>query len=178
MAVTGPWVGSSAKAETGEAWMVQAGAKLRIGTPFWMSNMIGKTVFELIFRINYHNQGGGTGGTTIGFYQRGISINGAGNSANQPTLNISPVGEIGSLCANTAFAGSGTPYGLSILNGTGSRVKITIWKSNGQDQIETYWNSKSDLGGWARYRCENPDALSQYFFAREFEEFGAIAQWV
>ncbi|UQJ94921.1 distal long tail fiber assembly catalyst [Klebsiella phage CPRSA] len=29
MAVTGPWVGSSAKAETGEAWMVQAGAKLR-----------------------------------------------------------------------------------------------------------------------------------------------------
>lgn len=46
MAVTGPWVGSSAKAETGERWMREAGAKLRIGTPFWMSNMIGKSVFH------------------------------------------------------------------------------------------------------------------------------------
>lgn len=55
MAVTGPWVGSSAKAETGEPWMAQAGAKLRLGTPFWMSNMIGRSVFNFSLTIRYRN---------------------------------------------------------------------------------------------------------------------------
>ncbi|AJD81843.1 distal long tail fiber assembly catalyst [Yersinia phage vB_YenM_TG1] len=35
MAVTGPWVGSSAKAETGQAWMAAAGAELRMTAPFY-----------------------------------------------------------------------------------------------------------------------------------------------
>lgn len=31
MAITGPWVGSSAKAETGESWMRAAATAVRIG---------------------------------------------------------------------------------------------------------------------------------------------------
>ncbi|QPB08776.1 tail fiber receptor binding protein [Klebsiella phage Metamorpho] len=49
MAVTGPWVGSSAKAETGQAWMKQAGEVLRMSTPFWMSNMIGRSKWHFTF---------------------------------------------------------------------------------------------------------------------------------
>lgn len=49
MAVTGPWVGSSAKAETGQSWMAQAGSVLRMSTPFWMSNMIGKSKWHFTF---------------------------------------------------------------------------------------------------------------------------------
>ncbi|AUM58373.1 tail fiber adhesin [Proteus phage phiP4-3] len=44
MAVTGPRVGSSAKAETGLASMKAAGAKLGLSVPFKMSQMIGKSV--------------------------------------------------------------------------------------------------------------------------------------
>lgn len=44
MAVTGPRVGSSAKAETGESSMKAAGAKLGLSVPFKMSQMIGKSV--------------------------------------------------------------------------------------------------------------------------------------
>ncbi|WP_137464955.1 hypothetical protein [Escherichia coli] len=41
MAVQGPWVGSSAVAETGQRWMSSAGSQLRLGLPFWMSQMVG-----------------------------------------------------------------------------------------------------------------------------------------
>lgn len=58
MAVTGPWVGSSAKAVTGETWMAQAGAKLRLGTPFWMSNMIGRNVWNASITISGNNSAG------------------------------------------------------------------------------------------------------------------------
>lgn len=53
MAVQGPWVGGSAKAETGESWMAQAGSKLRIGLPFWMSQMIGQSVYNFSLNIQY-----------------------------------------------------------------------------------------------------------------------------
>lgn len=43
MAIKGPWVGSSAKAETGQSWMIAAGAAVRVGTPFMMSSLIGKS---------------------------------------------------------------------------------------------------------------------------------------
>lgn len=55
MAVTGPWVGGSAKAETGERWMKEAGAKLRLGIPFMMSDMIGRSVFNFSLTVQYRN---------------------------------------------------------------------------------------------------------------------------
>lgn len=51
MAVQGPKVGSSAKAETGKSSMKEAGAVLGLGTPFKMSQMIGRGGSStLIFR--------------------------------------------------------------------------------------------------------------------------------
>ena len=45
MSVSSGWVGSSAKAETGEQWMSAAATKLRITKrPFMMSEMIGRSV--------------------------------------------------------------------------------------------------------------------------------------
>ncbi|AKA62103.1 distal long tail fiber assembly catalyst [Proteus phage vB_PmiM_Pm5461] len=52
MAVTGPRVGSSAKKETGESSMKAAGAKLRLSTPFKMSQMIGRSVKGLIYTLD------------------------------------------------------------------------------------------------------------------------------
>lgn len=53
MAINGPWIGSSAVAETGQRWMSQAGAAVRIGTPFWMSSMGGKSKYDFELQIAY-----------------------------------------------------------------------------------------------------------------------------
>ncbi|MCM8228970.1 receptor-recognizing protein [Enterobacter hormaechei] len=37
------WIGESAAQETGQRWMKDAGAALRIGVPFWMSQMAGQS---------------------------------------------------------------------------------------------------------------------------------------
>lgn len=58
MAVTGPWVGSSAVVNTGQNWMGGAAQRLRMGAPFWMSNMIGRSV-EVIHTLGAdHNFNG------------------------------------------------------------------------------------------------------------------------
>lgn len=46
MAVAGPWVGSSAVVNTGQNWMGGAAQRLRMGIPFWMSNMIGRSLLK------------------------------------------------------------------------------------------------------------------------------------
>lgn len=58
MAVAGPWVGSSAVINTGQNWMGGAAQRLRMGIPFWMSNMIGRSV-EVIHTLGAdHNFNG------------------------------------------------------------------------------------------------------------------------
>ncbi|EPS9111452.1 hypothetical protein ACVURN_004500 [Klebsiella pneumoniae] len=175
MAVTGPWVGSSAKAETGEAWMAQAGAKLRIGTPFWMSNMIGKSVFHLIFRINYAQGSSGDPSRYRGFFKRGLAVK-IGDSANQPTLNAFPGGEVGSLVAITNIKGD--PYCLSIWNGQDRRVKVSIFRSDGAEQYDVYFSGTTMADGWRRYKCENAGGLNSYFEARMGNQFGALLEYV
>lgn len=43
MAIKGPWVGSSAKSETGQSWMIAAGSVIKLYPTFWMSGMVGKS---------------------------------------------------------------------------------------------------------------------------------------
>lgn len=58
MAVEGPWVGWSAVSNTGKNWMGGAAQRLRMGIPFWMSNMIGRSV-EVIHTLGAdHNFNG------------------------------------------------------------------------------------------------------------------------
>lgn len=47
MGVASGWVGSSAKAVTGQEWMSVAGNKLKLSTPFNMSQMVGRSVEDL-----------------------------------------------------------------------------------------------------------------------------------
>ncbi|MFI7813024.1 hypothetical protein [Citrobacter werkmanii] len=55
MAITGPWVGSSAKAETGQAWMTEAAKVVRLhAAPFWMSELIGGTK-EVYITLNWND---------------------------------------------------------------------------------------------------------------------------
>lgn len=43
MAVQGPWVGGSYVAETGQRWAWSAANVLRLGTPFWLWQMVGRS---------------------------------------------------------------------------------------------------------------------------------------
>lgn len=57
MAITGPWVGSSAVAETGQRWMSTAASQVRLGLPFWMSQLVGRSrevVIDLAANHNYN----------------------------------------------------------------------------------------------------------------------------
>ena len=49
MAISGPWVGSSAVNETGQRSMIQAAAVVRLGTPFYMSQLIGRSKWHFTF---------------------------------------------------------------------------------------------------------------------------------
>lgn len=49
MAIRTGWVGSSAKAETGQAWMSPARTRVRLPAAGWMSEMVGRSV-EIIMR--------------------------------------------------------------------------------------------------------------------------------
>lgn len=56
MAIKGPWVGSSAKAETGQSWMAAAGATVKLQPAFWMSNMVGKSkAVQVYINSSDHN---------------------------------------------------------------------------------------------------------------------------
>jgi hypothetical protein len=58
MAVEGPWVGWSAVVNTGQNWMVGAAERLRMGVPFWMGGMVGRSV-EVIHTLGAdHNFNG------------------------------------------------------------------------------------------------------------------------
>ncbi|HDY9092077.1 TPA: hypothetical protein RRI82_004535 [Klebsiella pneumoniae] len=175
MAVTGPNVGSSAKAVTGESSMIAAGAKLRLGTPFWMSSMIGKSVFHLIFRINYATGSSGDPSRYRGFFKRGLAVR-VGDSANQPTLNAFPGGDVGSLVAITNIKGD--PYCLSIWNGQDRRVKVSIFRSDGAEQYDVYFSGTTMADGWRRYKCEDVGGLNGYFEARMGNQFGALLEYV
>lgn len=55
MAIVGPWIGSSAKAETGQAWMSAAMETLKITRPAFMSTMIGKSKGTIITTAQGYN---------------------------------------------------------------------------------------------------------------------------
>ncbi|HDJ1984853.1 TPA: hypothetical protein PPS74_004945, partial [Salmonella enterica subsp. enterica serovar Concord] len=48
MTINSGWVGSSAVSETGQRWMSAAGRSVRVGTPFWMRTLVGKSREQVI----------------------------------------------------------------------------------------------------------------------------------
>ena len=55
MGVASGWVGSSAVSVTGERSMKSAGAKLKLSTPFYMSQMVGKSVQDFSITVGRSN---------------------------------------------------------------------------------------------------------------------------
>ncbi|USL85757.1 distal long tail fiber assembly catalyst [Enterobacter phage fGh-Ecl01] len=72
MAIVGVpgWIGSSAVDETGERWMAQAGSKVRLTPPFWMSQMAGLSVYNIRFTVyeRYYNNTRYRGQWGVGWY--------------------------------------------------------------------------------------------------------------
>ena len=145
MAVQGPWVGSSAVAETGQRWMSNAAGPLRVGVPFWLSQFVGQSK-ELYISIgandNYNKDElinwlrsiGNTPGiiTVIGNiigYNSGVPcLEFPGDLANAYIeLRINPgvhvLGRGGQ--GGTQGHSNGFDGGTAINNGIGDRLRIT-----------------------------------------------------
>ncbi|MEG5552194.1 hypothetical protein UXO11_21680 [Enterobacter wuhouensis] len=52
MAIVAGWIGSSAVSTTGARWMSAAGSGVKVGTPFWMSGLVGKMTLSVASTSN------------------------------------------------------------------------------------------------------------------------------
>ncbi len=165
MAVTGPWVGSSAKATTGEAWMAQAGAKLRLSTPFWMSNMIGRNVWNARIKITIHRPA--VGPRIAGAWT---------NKGNTPwNVLLDARGELSGIWETGFELGA---FGISQPDRTdgynpgmalrGSGNFNTNWRADIEGGGVFFFNNTGrDLSGWRQYDCTDPQGYYNWLSARE-----------
>lgn len=132
MAVKAGWVGSSAKAETGKAWMGDARVALRLSRAGWMSQMVGRSV-----EVKYTN-------TTNR------------KQANIHTLMGSPTVANIYIFENTATISAASAGGWALRTGSfpaGSTLKIVNkgYIRGGGGNGGNYNNSNGQAGGTALY---------------------------
>jgi len=122
MAIVGVpgWIGSSAVDETGERWMAQAGAKVRLTTPFWMSQMAGQSVYNINFTVyeRYYNNNRYRGQWGVGWYSPYSKP--SGYPAVDGSFNGNPFG--------TVVASQSTPdiSVITIQNGPAVNLRLTM----------------------------------------------------
>ncbi|BAQ22925.1 tail fiber adhesin [Edwardsiella phage PEi20] len=87
MAIVGVpgWIGASAVSETGERWMAQAGAKVGLSTPFWMSSLAGRSANCMVATAQYMRQAATVWGANT--TASGEAAHGTINGANMVGLN-------------------------------------------------------------------------------------------
>ncbi|QIN95996.1 hypothetical protein MN04_00207 [Escherichia phage MN04] len=173
MAVEGPWVGWSARVQTGDPWMAGAAVRLRMGVPFWMSNMIGRSV-EVIHTLGAdHNFNGQwfrdrcfeAGGAPIVFNITGNLVSYTkdvplffmyGDTPNEyVTLNIHGGVHMWGRGGNGSVNGSpGTNGGDVIQNDIGGRLRIWNYGviasgggGGGAVSLQNSWPANSTAGG-------------------------------
>ncbi|UJP30166.1 hypothetical protein [Klebsiella phage Kpn6N] len=168
MAVTGPWVGSSAKATTGERWMKEAGAKLRLGTPFWMSNMIGRNVWNASITISGNNPA------------TGPRVRGAWKDKNSASWNVL-LDARGSLSGIWETGFNLVAFGLSepskttgyndaiVLEGSGN-FNVN-WRVDTEDGNQFHFNSSRDHRGRRCYSCTDNNAFWNWLYANDGRTF-------
>lgn len=123
MAIVGVpgWIGSSAVAETGQRWMSAAGSAVRIGVPFWMSQMAGQSVYNIsipIYERHYN-----------GLRYRGCWMYGWYLPFSKPGGNAAPGGSFNGLAYGTCVAIQHTDLNeysvLTIQNGPAANLRLT-----------------------------------------------------
>ncbi|MEG2434043.1 MAG: hypothetical protein RSB25_20630 [Acinetobacter sp.] len=119
MAISSGWVGSSAVNETGQRWMSAAGNAVRIGAPFWMSQMIGQSVYNITIPIyeRYYN----------GIRYRGCWNTGWNFPFSKPGATEAPGGSFNGLAYGTCVSVQNQPeYSvLTIYTGTAANFRLT-----------------------------------------------------
>lgn len=167
MAVTGPWVGSSAKAETGEPWMAQAGAKLRLGTPFWMSNMIGRSVFNFSLTVQYRNWNN--------IYYRGSWQVGGWNWSPKPTTQNTVQGnfegkEVTLFVSVSGQGGvnywNGDPQGTTLGIRNGDAINLRVMMSDGTTFDFTPGKMDGDVRNYQIASNDEANKLKNWFSDR------------
>lgn len=168
MAVTGPWVGSSAKATTGESWMAQAGAKLRLGTPFWMSNMIGRNVWNTSITISGNNPA------------TGARVRGAWKTKNCASWNVK-LDARGSLSGIWETGFNLVAFGLAepsrwdgyndalVLEGSGN-FNVN-WRVDTEDGRQWHFVSSRDYMGRRCYNCTDNNGFWDWLYANDGRTF-------
>ncbi|WP_407204806.1 receptor-recognizing protein [Enterobacter hormaechei] len=150
MTINSGWVGSSAVSETGQRWMSAAGRSVRVGAPFWMKTLVGKSREQVINVSANNNYSWSTLVNQIkslGVKDNAIRVNITGtivsSSASAPCLNFTS--ELAS-CAyillvinsgqmvlgrggnggggGNGDANKGKPGGPAITNAIGSKLRI------------------------------------------------------
>ncbi|QPX73627.1 putative distal long tail fiber assembly catalyst [Cronobacter phage vB_CsaM_Cronuts] len=156
MAIVGVpgWIGSSAVDETGERWMAQAGAKVRLTTPFYMSRMAGQSVYNINFTVyeRYYNNARYRGQWGVGWYS--------------PYSKPSGHGAVGGSFNGNAFgtvvsAQSGPDISvITIQNGPAVNLRLTMddggvfdFNNNGRvhDGYRQYQISSGQTTAWYDY---------------------------
>lgn len=123
MAIVGVpgWIGSSAVAETGQRWMSAAGSAVRIGAPFWMSQMANQSVYNISIPIfeRYYN----------GVRYRGCWGTGWSYPYSKPGGNATPGGSFNGLpygtCVGIQSFHEGEYSVLTIQNGPAANFSLT-----------------------------------------------------
>lgn len=137
MAIVGVpgWIGASAVSETGERWMAAAGAKVGVGTPFWMSTLAGKSVDCMVSTVQYMRQAATVWGANTA--ASGEAAHGVINGGDRVGLNSTLVYIENS---STAIIPSLTSIGLQ----GGPARNITV-NYGGQTATATYVATSSGL---------------------------------
>ena len=160
MAIVGApgWMGSSAVAETGQNWMLNAAGVVRQGSPFWMSWLGGKSRqhFEIVVgsyvpNTNTHYYGYGTNAATT------VSAFGAIQNGNWPGYNCSGF-----------FAAS--DQGIIVLDGGPDRS----WTIQFLDGTRYDFYRDGSVNGRARYRCTYGRGFRDYLANRVNQTLGVV----
>lgn len=112
MAIVGVpgWIGASAVSETGERWMAAAGAKVGVGTPFWMSTLAGKSVGCKVSTVQYMRQAAtvwGANTTATGEAAHGTitGANAVGLGATLAGIEVNTTSLVQNLCSINLVSG-------------------------------------------------------------------------
>ncbi|MDV1094942.1 hypothetical protein ACSI5N_25295 (plasmid) [Raoultella ornithinolytica] len=159
------WIGGSAVEVTGKRWMDQAGAAVRVGVPFWMSDLNGRNVWNASVTVAVHKPAVG-GVIAGGWNQKGnISWN----------IKLDSRGHVSGIAGTGFEIGA---FGISEPSKTpGYNDTMSI---RGAGNFDTNWkvdldgggtfilnNTGRSQGGWRVYECTNKQGLYDWLRARD-----------
>ncbi|HBT4785585.1 TPA: hypothetical protein MB364_000888 [Klebsiella variicola subsp. variicola] len=167
MAIVGApgFIGSSAVNETGKRWMNEAGASVRVGTPFWMSQLSGLNVWNVSMVVSGNKPA--TGAIVAGSWNHKNII--AWNVMLDSRGSISGISgtgfEIGAFGIAEPSKSVGYNDSMSI---RGSGNFDTNWRVDLEGGATFYLNNTGrSHQGWRTYECTDKQGLYDWLRARD-----------